>query len=115
MISHEEKVIVVEGKSDKKRLEKLINEPVKIICTNGTLSIDKLEELFDELEGKDVYILTDADDAGAKLRKQLLHEFPNAEHLYIDKMYREVATTPFEYLARLLLSANFLVNKTYYM
>jgi toprim domain protein len=115
MISQDDKVIVVEGKSDKKRLEKLIDEPVTILCTNGTLSINKLEELFEELEGKEVYILTDADDAGTKLRKQLLREFPNAEHLYIDKMYREVATTPFDYLARLLLSANFNVNKMYYM
>jgi toprim domain protein len=110
-----DKVIIVEGKSDKKRIEKLIDEPVEIVCTNGTLSIDKLEDLIEQLDGKEVYILVDADDAGSKLRKQLKQEFPNAEHLFVNKMYREVATTPFEYLAKLLLSANFNVNKAYFM
>ena len=50
----------------------------------------------------DVYILVDADDAGKKLRKQLKRELPNATHLYIDPVYREVEATPFEYLAKVL-------------
>ncbi|PDF53216.1 topiosmerase, partial [Listeria monocytogenes] len=31
------KVIIVEGKSDKKRLQQVIAEPANIICTHGTM------------------------------------------------------------------------------
>ncbi len=55
---------------------------------------------------KDVYILVDADEAGEKLRKQFKKEFPEAEHLYIDKAYKEVATAPEHHLATILLKAN---------
>ncbi|GMB09050.1 toprim domain protein [Thermolongibacillus altinsuensis] len=108
-----EKVIIVEGRSDKKKLESIISEPVEIICTNGTLSTARLDELVDELYDKDVYILVDSDEAGEKLRKQLRHEFPKAEHLYIDKMYREVAAAPKHHIAVVLLSANIDVHAQY--
>ncbi|MCA1031593.1 toprim domain-containing protein [Bacillus timonensis] len=101
-----EKVIIVEGKSDKKKIEGVIKEPIEIICTNGTISISKLDELIEHLFNKDVYILVDSDDAGEKLRKQFKREFPEAEHIYVDKMYREVATAPEQHLATVLLSAN---------
>lgn len=76
-----EKVIIVEGKSDKQKLKEVISEPVTIICTNGTISTSKLDQLVDDLFGKDVYILADSDDAGDKLRKQFRKEFPEALHL----------------------------------
>lgn len=110
-----EKVIIVEGKSDKKKIEPLIRDSVEIICTNGTVSAQKIEELVDEfdLDNKDVYILADADYAGEKLRKQLKRELPNANHIYIDKVYREVATTPEYQLATALLSKNINVDPKY--
>lgn len=101
-----EKVIIVEGKSDKRKVKEIVNEPVEIICTNGTISISKLDELIEALSEKQVYILVDADAAGDKLRKQFKREFPEAEHLYIDRMYREVATAPEHHLATVLLRAN---------
>jgi toprim domain protein len=109
------KVIVVEGRSDKKKLRELIKEPVEIVCTNGTIGMDRLEELIDDLNmyDKEVFILADADDAGEKLRKQFKQELPHADHLYIDRMYREVATTPSQYLASLLLSANIDVHSKF--
>jgi toprim domain protein len=108
-----EKVIIVEGNSDKKKIKRIINEPLEIICTNGTISITKLDELIDYLEGKEVYILVDADDSGEKLRKQLKREFPNAIHIYIEKMYREVETAPDHHLATVLLSANIDIHTEY--
>jgi toprim domain protein len=108
-----DKVIIVEGKSDKKKVETIIKEPVEIICTNGTISITKLDELVELLENKQVYILADADEAGEKLRRHFKRELPEAEHLYIDKMYREVATAPKKHLATVLLSANIDVHKEY--
>ncbi|MFS0822116.1 toprim domain-containing protein [Bacillus sp. 1P02SD] len=102
----QEKVIIVEGRTDKKKIETVVNEPVEIICTNGTISISKLDELIEHLFNKDVYILVDADSAGDKLRKQFKREFPEARHLFIDKTYREVATAPEHHIATVLLSAN---------
>lgn len=104
--SYVDKVLIVEGKSDKNKVKRIVKEPVEIICTNGTISITKLDELIEFLEDKDVYILVDADSSGEKLRKQLKREFPQAEHLYIDRMYREVATAPVHHLATVLIGAN---------
>jgi toprim domain protein len=100
------KVIIVEGTSDKRKVKSILNEPIDVICTNGTISLSKLDELVDELMDKEVYILVDADESGEKLRKQFKRELPEAVHLYIDKMYREVATAPSYHVATVLLSAN---------
>jgi toprim domain protein len=114
MISSEfEKVIIVEGKSDKKKVENVIKDQIEIICTNGTISTSKLDELIEELFNKEVYILVDSDDSGEKLRKQFRREFPEAEHLYIDRMYREVATAPERHIATVLLSANIDVHANF--
>ncbi|EPR28449.1 DNA primase (bacterial type) and small primase-like protein [Geobacillus sp. WSUCF1] len=102
-----EKVIIVEGRSDKQKVAAVLNEPVVIVCTNGTISDARLEELADELEGCDVYVLADADEAGEKLRRQFRRMFPEAEHLYIDRAYREVAAAPIWHLAQVLLRADF--------
>jgi toprim domain protein len=106
-----DKVIIVEGKTDKQKLMQILKEPVEIICTHGTLGIERLEELALTIEDKDVYILVDADEAGMKLRKNLQYELPYAEHLYINKIYKEVARTPLMYLAKILLNAHFEIDQ----
>ncbi|WP_404802037.1 toprim domain-containing protein [Sutcliffiella tianshenii] len=108
-----DKIIIVEGKSDKKRIQQIINEPVHIICTNGTISVTRLDELMEDLYDKEVYILVDSDDSGDKLRRLFKREFPEAEHLYIDKMYREVASAPYQHIATVLLSANIDIHTHY--
>ncbi len=113
MEAPEEKVLIVEGTSDKRKVNEIIKEPVEIICTNGTISIQRLDELIESLECRDVYILVDADESGEKLRKQFKRELPEANHLYVDKMYREVATTPDYQLAKILLGANIDVHGQY--
>ncbi|WP_370640481.1 toprim domain-containing protein [Salipaludibacillus sp. CUR1] len=97
-----DKVLIVEGKNDRKRVEQVLDEPVEIICTYGTLSEEKLETLIYPIEDLDVYILVDADDPGKKLRRQLKRELPNAIHLYTEKGYRQVETTPLNFLADIL-------------
>lgn len=111
MKKSQDKLIIVEGKTDKQRLLPLIDEPVEILCTHGTLSMEKLEEWLEHLETKDVYILVDADEAGNHLRNQLEQELPNATHLYTKRMYREVARTPVEELLRVLENAHFRVKE----
>lgn len=98
----DEKVLIVEGKNDRKRVLEVLNEPVRIICTYGTLSDEKLETLILPVEEMDVYILVDADQPGHKLRKQLKRELPNATHLYTQKGYAQVESTPPDYLSRVL-------------
>ncbi|WP_368504269.1 toprim domain-containing protein [Alkalihalophilus sp. As8PL] len=98
----DEKVIIVEGTNDRKRVKKVLKEPIDVICTYGTLSVEKLENIVLPIEDKDVYILVDADDAGEHLRKQLKRELPNATHLYTQRGYGQVETTPYDYLAQVL-------------
>lgn len=106
-------VIIVEGLSDKKKIMQLVKEPVEVICTNGTIGLSKLDELVEELEGRDLFILVDSDSSGDKLRKQLKREFPLARHLYIDRKFKEVATTPLEHLAQILLRARIDIHAQY--
>lgn len=112
-MSHEnEKVIIVEGLTDKRQVKKVITDEVTIVCTNGTLGVERLDELLEtyELDYKDVYILVDEDYSGIKLRKQLARELPHAEHIYVSSEYREVATTPEQALATALVSKRIAVN-----
>lgn len=106
-----EKVLIVEGKTDKEKVLKLLQEPVEIICTHGTLGLEKLEELALSVEDKDVYILVDEDKPGQKLRKNLRQELPYAQHLYINKIYKEVALTPLIQLAKVLMNADFQIDE----
>jgi toprim domain protein len=106
-----EKLIIVEGKTDKKRILPLLDEPVEIVCTHGTLSFEKMEELINYLEDRDVYILVDADEPGNKLRNQLIRELPNAKNLYIKKLHKEVARAPIDHLLHVLEHAHFKVNE----
>ncbi|OFW81184.1 MAG: hypothetical protein A2201_13910 [Alicyclobacillus sp. RIFOXYA1_FULL_53_8] len=105
------KFIIVEGKTDRERLLEILAEPVTVVCTYGTLSYEKMEELIRPLQNADeVYVLVDADESGMKLRRQLRQELPNARHLYTRKMYREVARTPLEYLVKILHVAHIEVD-----
>ncbi|WP_053367617.1 toprim domain-containing protein [Bacillus sp. FJAT-27245] len=108
-----DKIIIVEGRSDKKKVLAMIKDHVEVICTNGTISISRLDELIDSFGDRQVFILADADEAGEKLRRQFRREYPEAEHLYIDKMYKEVATAPYHHLAMVLLGANIDVHAEY--
>lgn len=100
-----EKVLIVEGKNDRKRIMHILDdESVDVICTNGTLSVEKLETMIYPIEDQDVYILVDADESGEKLRKQLKRELPNATHLYTQNVYGQVETTPIDYLKQVLES-----------
>ncbi|WP_211316732.1 toprim domain-containing protein [Oceanobacillus arenosus] len=112
-----DKIIIVEGLTDKRKVEKVINDNVTIVCTNGTLGIGRFEELLDTycLDEKEVFILVDEDKSGLKLRKQLARELPHADHIYVSSEYREVATTPVHILASALLSKNFQVHPVFLM
>lgn len=107
-----DKVIIVEGLTDKRQIEKVINDDVTIVCTNGTLGVERFDEMLEmyQLDDRDVFILVDEDRSGIKLRKQLARELPHADHIYVSSEYREVATTPEHILATALVGKHFSVN-----
>lgn len=108
-----DKLIVVEGGQDRKRLARILAEPVDIICTNGTVSAYRLEELLAPYEQHELYVFVDADESGEKIRALFKQEFPVAIHLYTEKVYREVETTPYKVLATILLEANFVIHPNF--
>lgn len=107
------KAIIVEGKTDREQLQKVLDEPVDIICTFGTMNQTKLEGLIDEEHYDEIYVLFDADESGNKLRRSIKILFPNLKHLYTRKMYREVATTPLAEIKEILQNAHFNVKEWY--
>jgi len=104
------KAIIVEGKTDKERLLGVLDEPVDIVCTFGTMSIDKIEELMEISEYNEVYVFVDADEAGQNLRRKIKNEYPQIKDLFTRKKYKEVATTPIDELTKILNIAHFLVK-----
>src|SRR5690625_24434 len=111
------KVIIVEGLTDKREIEKVITEDVTIICTNGTLGIEKFDELLEtyDLDHQDVYIFVDEDDSGLKLRKQLTRELPHTEHIYISIELIEVEHSPVGDLATAQAAKNIKVYPFFLM
>jgi|SRR5699024_663637 len=108
-------VIIVEGLTDKKQVEKVIDEDVTIVCTHGTFGIERFDELLEtyDLDHKEVFILVDEDKAGIQLRKQLARELPHAKHIYVSEEFREVATTPEDVLATAIVSKHIAVDPFY--
>jgi len=113
----DDKIIIVEGQSDKSHIKKVIQEDVDIICTHGTFGVEKFDNMLEEfdLDYRDVYIFVDADESGVQLRKQLTAELPNAIHMYIPDEYQEVELTPENVIAAELVKHNFKINRLYLM
>ncbi|MGL4820058.1 MAG: hypothetical protein ACRC5C_08765 [Bacilli bacterium] len=110
-----ERVIVVEGTRDRKRVLEVLTEAVEVYCTNGTLSWAKMESFIDLLEDKVIYLLFDRDHTGDQLRKAFRREFPDARVLYIDPVYGAVERAAHHHLATLLNSVDFEVHVHYLM
>ena len=95
-------VMIVEGKHDKERLQKLLPENVAVLCTFGIPTEERLLRLREAANGADVYIFTDSDQAGRRIRGILSEEFPDAVHLHTKKEYGGVEKTPDDYLKEVL-------------
>lgn len=115
VVDNFDKIIIVEGTTDKRKIQKVITDHVEIICTYGTFSIERFDELLEayDLDNQEVYIFVDEDKAGIELRKQLRHELPNARHLHVNEEYGEVASTPEGILAQTLVRNHIDVHPIY--
>ncbi|MFC5447633.1 toprim domain-containing protein [Paenibacillus aestuarii] len=97
--------IIVEGKNDKSRLKRIITEQITILCTFGTPSTNTLDSLRKKVGTKQVYLFTDNDSSGKRIRSLLRDTFPDAEQIYTRKGYAGVEGTPEEYLIQQLEKA----------
>lgn len=97
--------IIVEGKNDKARLKRVLAACVPIYCTFGTPGSEQLDKLRRQVGDSQVYIFTDNDSSGKKIRFLLREQFPDAEHLYTRRGYSGVEHTPEEYLIEQLEKA----------
>lgn len=98
-------VIIVEGKNDKSRLKKLLTSDVLLLCTYGTLNADKLERLYKQIGDQSVYLFTDNDTSGKRIRGILRDAFPDAEQIHTHRGYAGVEGTPDEYIIQQLEKA----------
>lgn len=97
--------IIVEGKNDKKRLRKLLEDDIEIICSYGTPGTVRLEQIKQAVADSHVLIFTDNDASGRRIRGILSEAFLDAEHLYTKKGYAGVEGTPEEYIIQQLEKA----------
>src|SRR5690554_1023610 len=98
--------IIVEGKNDRRKLSALLNtDLIDIHCTFGTPGEDRLAALREAIGDRQVYIWTDNDRRGKKIRALLRDAFPDAEHLHTSKGFAGVEGTPDEYLTERIIKA----------
>lgn len=90
--------LIVEGKNDRSRLSRLLTSDVMILCTFGTPGTKQLQQIVKKAADRDVYIYTDNDSSGKRIRAMLSELFPDAEHLYTKAGYAGVEGTPNEHL-----------------
>lgn len=106
--------IIVEGKNDRSRLKQVLNDEVHIVCTYGTPGSKQLQNLQQKLCHDDVYIFTDNDASGKKIRALLGDLFMDATHIYTKRGYHGVEGTPLDYLALQLEKAGLEEFITYF-
>ncbi|WNQ12609.1 DNA primase [Paenibacillus aurantius] len=97
--------IIVEGKNDRSRLRRVICDEALIVMTGGTPGTEQLVRLRKQIGGLPVYIFTDNDASGKKIRAILSDAFPDAEQIYTRRGYAGVEGTPEEYLIQQLEKA----------
>lgn len=95
-------VVIVEGKNDRRRLARLVDDNITILLTYGIPSQRWLDQLIRTVGDRPVIIFTDADSTGRRIRGILAEAFPHAIHLHTKPSYRGVEQTPLSYLAERL-------------
>ncbi len=77
-------ILVVEGKSDVAFLSQFID--AEFVTTNGSeISLKTIEYLKNCRENRDIFILTDPDSPGKRIRDVLDAEIPNLKHCFVAK------------------------------
>lgn len=98
-------IIIVEGKNDRTKLRQFVSDEIQIICTYGTLNTKKMERIKKQVSDQEVYIFTDNDASGKRIRAALFDLFPDAYPIYTRRGYAGVEGTPDEYMIQQLEKA----------
>ena len=104
-ICMEQMCIIVEGRTDKERLNKIVARNVHIVCTNGTKDEEALIDLVEPYEDSVLFTFFDRDKSGNYLRKQMQRVYSEALQLQLPAPYIEVAETPVAILKPILKAA----------
>lgn len=94
----EQFLVIVEGKNDTRKIRQLLPDTVAIAMTFGIPNAERLEHIRQKAAGRIVFILTDQDAAGRRIRRSLLEMLPDAINIYTKSGYNGVEHTPLEYL-----------------
>lgn len=97
--------IIVEGKNDRSRLRRVLQEDVPVFCTYGTPGTKQIALLQKQVGTKEVYLFMDNDASGKRIRHLLRDPFPDAVHIYTRRGYPGVESTPEDYLIEQLEKA----------
>jgi len=77
-------IIVVEGKTDVAFLSQFID--AEFVITNGSeISEKTIDYLKKSHEKRDIFVLTDPDSPGKRIRDVLDNEIPNLKHCFVSK------------------------------
>ena len=77
-------IIVVEGKSDVSFLSSFID--AEFVTTNGSEIPEKTTEYLQKSSGnRDIFVLTDPDSPGKRIRDILDQKIPNLKHCFVSK------------------------------
>lgn len=77
-------ILVVEGKSDVAFLSEFID--AEFVITNGSeISEKTVEYLKKNSENRDIFVLTDPDSPGKRIRDVLDNSIPNLKHCFVSK------------------------------
>ncbi len=91
-------LVIVEGKNDKRQIQRVLPDNVVIATTFGIPNAERLERIRHAAENRTVIILTDQDAAGRRIRRSVLEMIPDAINIYTKSGYNGVEHTPLEYL-----------------
>lgn len=77
-------IIVVEGKTDVSFLSQFID--AEFVITNGSsVPVETIEYLKKARENRNIFVLTDPDSPGKRIRDVLDEHIPNLKHCFISK------------------------------
>ncbi|KYP80506.1 hypothetical protein [Ferroacidibacillus organovorans] len=94
-------VVIVEGKKDRERILPLLREDIDVLCTFGIPTHQRVMEIHARVQNDELFVFTDSDDVGKRIRGMLAEEFPEAIHLHTKREYDGVEHTPPEFLFQL--------------
>lgn len=78
--------LIVEGKSDVKKIKMVLKEDVHFVVLNGiNFREEQINQINNAIDTCDnVYVLTDPDEAGDKVARLIIKNFPELERLKVD-------------------------------